>query len=45
MNKKIAVLVAALVCALFFAIPLGSVLKSVKLKKHGIKTEAVVQVQ
>ena len=43
MNKKIAVLIAALVGALFFTIAMVSVVKSVKLKKHGVKTEAIVQ--
>jgi hypothetical protein len=43
MNKKVAVLIAALVGAIFFTIALVSVVKSVNLKKNGIKAEAVVQ--
>jgi hypothetical protein len=43
MNKKTAVLIAALVGAIFFTVALLSVVKSVKLKKNGIRTEAVVQ--
>jgi hypothetical protein len=42
MNKKTAVLIAALVGAIFIILPLLSIIKSINLKKHGVKTEATV---
>lgn len=42
MNKKVAVLIAALAGAIFVILPLTSIIKSAKLQKHGVKTEATV---
>lgn len=42
MNKKIAVLIAALAAAIFVVLPLTTIIKSAKLQKHGVKTEASV---
>ncbi|HUX94577.1 MAG TPA: DUF3592 domain-containing protein [Bacteroidales bacterium] len=42
MNAKKAALVAAIAAAIFMILPLRSVVKSVKMKKHGILTEATV---
>jgi len=42
MNKKIAVLIAAAVFGVFMLLPLFGIIKSAKLKKHGVKTEATV---
>jgi hypothetical protein len=43
MNKKIAVLIAAFVGAIFVIMPLMSIIKSSRLQKHGVKTAATVQ--
>lgn len=42
MNKKIAVLIAALFISLFVAVPLASIISSLKIKMNGVKTEATV---
>jgi hypothetical protein len=42
MSKKIAVLIAAAVFGIFMLLPLFGIFKAVKLKKHGVKTEATV---
>jgi hypothetical protein len=42
MNKKIAILIAALFLGLFIIMPLLSVIESVKFKKNGIQTEGTV---
>jgi hypothetical protein len=42
MNKKTALLVASIFIALFFIMPLSSVIKSINLRINGVRTEATV---